>query len=192
MHPHAMNVKASNPRALLAALGHESRYRIALCLLEGERCVGELATAIGLSQSCTTRHVQALERAGFVRARRDGKRVLVTIEHAAEGVAGLIRWLVPGAAPGPAREARRGAGTTARKAGASRRARRPGARGARPGEARGGGAAAQAEAPREAGPPTAEEAPHAEPLPSGKHPTPVEAPPSRPPRPFDTIEDFLL
>jgi DNA-binding transcriptional ArsR family regulator len=181
MHAHAMNVRASNPRALLAALAHESRYRIALCLLEGDRCVGELAAAIGLSQSCTTRHVQALERAGFVKARRDGKRVLVTIEHAAEGVAELVRWLAPGAASGrPASGHRAGEsrrGDSARPAGPRHGERSGASRRGRPADAR------QAEG---------QEGPHAAAAPSGIASAPPEAPPPRPPRPHDTIEDFLL
>ena len=48
-----------------------------LLLLSGvERSVSQLARAVRLSQSCTTRHLQALERAGLVKGVRDGKRVV--------------------------------------------------------------------------------------------------------------------
>ncbi len=187
-----MNVRASNPRVLLAALGHESRFRIALCLLEGERCVGELAAAIGLSQSCTTRHVQALERAGFVKARRDGKRVLVTIEHAAESVAGLVRWLAPGGTIAAAGDRPRDESGPGRAAVAKRRGPKPGA--ARPGRARAREVRAHSEpgTPHGNAPGAGEEVAHAEAPPSGRNPASPEVPPSRPPRPYDTLEDFLL
>lgn len=97
MHLHAMNGRHHERHTLLSSLGHASRFRIALSLLEGERSVGELATLVGLSQSCTTRHVQALERAGVVRSRREGKRVLVGIEREHADLAGLLEWIGPGA-----------------------------------------------------------------------------------------------
>lgn len=96
-----MNEAASDLHAMLASLGHASRFRIALSLIQGERCVGDLALAIGLSQSCTTRHIQALERAGLVRSRRDGKRVLVGLDRERRGVAPLIGWLLSGSGTAP-------------------------------------------------------------------------------------------
>lgn len=188
-----MNRKPAEPLALLAALGHASRFRIAVCLLEGERCVSDLAAEIGLSQSCTTRHVQALERAGFVRSRRDGKRVLVGIEHAEDGVAGLVDWLAPRAAR-PRNAPRRG--SRAEPTRPQRAARTP-----RPRDAAGGPARpvrARRRADLRAGEP-------AEPRPvpeaervrtdaprSGTHAAPPEAQPSAPRRIPDSIEDFLL
>lgn len=48
-----------------------------LLLLSGvDRSVSQLAKAVRLSQSCTTRHLQSLERAGLVKGVRDGKRVV--------------------------------------------------------------------------------------------------------------------
>ena len=97
MHVHAMNGRHQELHALLSSLGHASRFRIALRLLEGERSVGELAVLVGLSQSCTTRHVQALERAGVVRSHREGKRVLVRLEREQADLSGLLDWIGPGA-----------------------------------------------------------------------------------------------
>jgi len=182
--------------AIMAALGHASRFRLTLCLLEGERCVGELARAIGLSQSCTTRHVQALERAGVVRSRRDGKRVLVGIEPDRDGLPELLAWLDPGAeaprraAPVRADSAgRRSRPTSSRptssRAASSRPARRPaGVRGVRPDAA----SAAGRDEPtgRDADP-----SPMSGPA-SGTHAAPEQERRPHPRRASETLEDFLL
>lgn len=186
MHAHAMNNRHRDAHSLLAALGHASRYRIALRLLEGECCVGDLAVAVGLSQSCTTRHVQALERAGLVRSRRDGKRVLVAIDAARAEVAALLEWIAPGAAatrPAPAAAAAAPSSRSrpTRAALAARARRRPAAA---PPPAR----PAASEAPRAPG---AETTP-AEPPASGTHAAPEQPPAPRPPRPREALEDFLL
>lgn len=76
MHRNAMNAEADRIRQGLACLSEPSRFRIAMALLRGVWSVSRLAGEVGLSQSCTTRHLQALERAGLVRRERDGKRVL--------------------------------------------------------------------------------------------------------------------
>jgi DNA-binding transcriptional ArsR family regulator len=63
-------------RSQLACLGHPSRFRIARSLLRRPVCVSDLAAKVGLSQSCTTRHLQALDHAGLVRRERTGKKVV--------------------------------------------------------------------------------------------------------------------
>lgn len=182
-----MNDRHREQHALLASLGAPSRFRIALCLLEGDRCVGDLATAIGLSQSCTTRHVQALERNGVVRSRRDGKRVLVALELARAGLAEVLG-MTAGPADGVPREPEPALLVKERKARAprtpgirsARAARVPSTRPARtPAPAVASEARAQDEPP--AGAPT-----------SGTHATPVEDTPAHPRWPRETIEDFLL
>ena len=61
----------------LATLAPPKRFQLLLLLLGGaDRSVSQLAAAVRLSQSCTTRHLQALERAGLVKGLRDGKRVV--------------------------------------------------------------------------------------------------------------------
>lgn len=176
-----MNDRHREQHALLASLGAPSRYRIALCLLEGDRCVGDLAVAIGLSQSCTTRHVQALERNGVVRSRRDGKRVLVALELARTGLAEVlgVATTAAGAAPRemlPAVERRprapRSPNTRATRA--ARIATAPPPRATMPAESR------------------AEDEPPAVAPSSGTHSTPAEDPPVHPRRPRETLEDFLL
>lgn len=80
-------------------------------MLPGERCVTELATLVGLSQSCTTRHLQALAREGLIRSRRDGKRVLCRLapDEATAAVLALVGspTSTAEAAPRPARRATR-------------------------------------------------------------------------------------
>ena len=66
---------------VLSVLAPPRRFELAMRLLEGtERSVSQLAESVGLSQSCTTRHLQALERVGLVRGTRDGKRVVFRIQ----------------------------------------------------------------------------------------------------------------
>lgn len=181
MHAHAMDDRHRNLHALLSALGHDSRFRLLLCLLEGERCVGELARAIGLSQSCTTRHVQALEQAGVVRAQRDGKRVLVGIESSRDGLAQLIEWLAPGAER---------AGLVGPSRPAEARASRP-APSARTRAARAAPRAVPAAATG-AAPVLAQEPPPLRTPASGTHAAVEQEPAQRPRRPRETLEDFLL
>jgi DNA-binding transcriptional ArsR family regulator len=64
----------------LSALAAPRRFDLLLLMLAGhDRSVSQLAEAVGLSQSCTTRHLQALARAGLVKGVRDGKRVVFRI-----------------------------------------------------------------------------------------------------------------
>lgn len=97
MHPRAMNDIVRNQR-LLACLGDRSRFRVVEELVRGERCVTDIAVQVGLSQSCTTRHLQALLREGIVRSRRMGKRVLFSLSPEPR-VAALLAWaIVPSSA----------------------------------------------------------------------------------------------
>ena len=93
MHCHAMDRRQARSRNVLACLGDASRFRLVLTLLDRERCVTELASAIGLSQSCTTRHLQYLEREGLVRGARQGKRVVFRLRSDDPRVRGLLAWV---------------------------------------------------------------------------------------------------
>ena len=79
-------------RALMACLGEPSRFQLVRALIGGARCVTDLAAEVGLSQSCTTRHLQALERRSVVRGTRDGKRVLYRIRNDRADLMPLIAW----------------------------------------------------------------------------------------------------
>ena len=80
MHRHAMHTRPDRLRGALATLAAPRRFDLLVLMLSGEdRSVSQLAEAVGLSQSCTTRHLQALARAGLVKGVRDGKRVVFRI-----------------------------------------------------------------------------------------------------------------
>ena len=82
---------------VLACLGVASRFRLVRALAVADRCVGELAEAVGLSQSCTTRHLQALERVGLVKGRREGRRVRFRLRAEVPGIRELLGWALTGA-----------------------------------------------------------------------------------------------
>jgi uncharacterized protein YndB with AHSA1/START domain len=60
--------------ALLTALADPARWRLVALLAERPRSVGVLARLAGARQPQTTKHLQALERAGVVTSRRTGQR----------------------------------------------------------------------------------------------------------------------
>lgn len=71
---------ASGFHQALAVLAPPKRFQLLVLMLAGvDRSVSQLAAAVGLSQSCTTRHLQALARAGLVKGARDGKRVVFRV-----------------------------------------------------------------------------------------------------------------
>ena len=102
-----MNDRHADIRALLATLADPSRFQILCELAAGPRHVSDLARTVGLSQSCTTRHVQALARVGSVECRREGKRVMVSIQAADEVTRSLLGWIAATeTSPSPALSAR--------------------------------------------------------------------------------------
>lgn len=212
MHVHAM--KEARPsetrvRRVLACLGDPSRFRLVRELAGGERCVGDLAVAVGLSQSCTTRHLQALEREGLVRGRRDGRRVWYGIAAGEAGFADLWRWLMGGAGPAPPPADERTPALAGAELHRDRAERGPEAEGSAAGTRRkdreeGAGARGDGREPRrdrarrsggtEALPETGKLAPAPNPVSSpGGGPASPESEPGagRPARPGD-LEDYLL
>lgn len=57
---------------LFAALGHTARLRIVELLVERERTVNEIATALDLHQSNTSQHLAILTRAGILAVKPQG------------------------------------------------------------------------------------------------------------------------
>ena len=57
-------------------LGSAPRLQLLKQIAQGEFAVEQLVALTGLSVANTSQHLQQLRRAGFVQARRDGKRVL--------------------------------------------------------------------------------------------------------------------
>ncbi len=56
---------------LFKALGDDARVRIVALLAHGELCVCHIESALGLTQSNTSRHLAILRAAGVVERRRD-------------------------------------------------------------------------------------------------------------------------
>jgi DNA-binding transcriptional ArsR family regulator len=100
MHVNAMETNGetgSRTQDVLACLAVPSRYRLVLAIAGADLCVGELAISVGLSQSCTTRHLQALERVGLVEGRRDGRRVNFRLRADAAGPRSVLELVLGGA-----------------------------------------------------------------------------------------------
>lgn len=73
--------------SVAAALGSGRRAEIVDVLAQGERSVDDLAAEISQSAANTSQHLKVLTRAGLVRSRRDGTRVIYRL--ASERVAEL-------------------------------------------------------------------------------------------------------
>jgi DNA-binding transcriptional ArsR family regulator len=70
-----------------------TRRRILDLLLERERPVGDLATALEMSQPAVSRHLRVLRDAGLVAARTDAQRRVYRLDP--EPLAALDEWLRP-------------------------------------------------------------------------------------------------
>lgn len=92
-----MNDRQRRVQELLLVLADRSRFHMLCVLAERPVHVSELGRAVGLSQSCATRHVQALTSAGAVECRRDGKRVVVQVRTDDDVVRTLVSWMTAGA-----------------------------------------------------------------------------------------------
>ena len=134
MHGHAMDLDPVHVHEALAALAAPSRFELLVLMLPGvDRSVSQLAQAVGLSQSCTTRHLQALSRAGLVKGVRDGKRVVFRIaprDAAARAVLASVSGATPRKPTGASRSADRhrssaSRGTTPATPGERKRPQRP-------------------------------------------------------------------
>lgn len=66
----------TGPAEFAHILGSAPRLRLLEQIAHGEHAVEQLVELTGLSVANTSQHLQQLRRAGFVQARRDGKRVL--------------------------------------------------------------------------------------------------------------------
>jgi DNA-binding transcriptional ArsR family regulator len=191
----------SRTQRLLACLGDPSRFRVAATLLLGECCVTDLAAKIGLSQSCTTRHLQALQREGLVCGVRDGKRMIFRLCLDEPQVTALVRWALSAAAsdgslPAPAEAVLRHEWASGRpgetddrvlrgdRPASSRPRSRRGVSG-KPGPERRGASSRRAQVQPPAGRPTSREAPTPESVPpnAGQQASPARR---------DELEDYLL
>ena len=65
--------------AFCKALADETRQGILRILLEGEKCVSDLAEAFPMSQPTISHHLNILKSLGLVESRKDGKYVYYDI-----------------------------------------------------------------------------------------------------------------
>jgi DNA-binding transcriptional ArsR family regulator len=73
--PAELGAHAETAAALLRSMGSKWRL-LALCnLVEGERSVGELQRAVGLSQSALSQHLAVLRRMKLVETRRETQTI---------------------------------------------------------------------------------------------------------------------
>ena len=78
------------------ALSDESRARTLMFLRGGELCVCQIIEMLGLAPSTVSRHMNVLQRAGLVSARKDGRWIYYGLpgDGAPPEVAGALAWLV--------------------------------------------------------------------------------------------------
>lgn len=67
------------------ALGHRDRRALLRSIGDGERAVGELASAVALEQPVVSQHLKVLRTAGLVAVRSDGNHRLYSVDLARIG-----------------------------------------------------------------------------------------------------------
>jgi DNA-binding transcriptional ArsR family regulator len=65
---------------LFTAFGDTSRVRILSCLSDGERNVGSLAQALGISESAVSHHMRQLRHLRLVSSRKKGREVYYRVD----------------------------------------------------------------------------------------------------------------
>jgi len=80
-----LTAKAAEAARLLTALANEHRLAILCKLVEGERSVGKLVEAVGLTQSALSQHLAKLRAAGVVTTRRDAQTIYYRLASEAAG-----------------------------------------------------------------------------------------------------------
>ncbi len=80
-----LTAKAGEAARLLSALANQHRLAILCELVEGERPVGALVQAVGLSQSALSQHLAKLRAAGVVATRRDAQTIYYRLAGDAAG-----------------------------------------------------------------------------------------------------------
>ena len=71
--------KAEKAEAFLKALANKHRLMVLCELHQGERSVGSLMQAVGLSQSALSQHLAKLREDGLVVTRRDAQTIYYTL-----------------------------------------------------------------------------------------------------------------
>lgn len=74
------NEQAKIKADILKALAHPIRIILVDALSRGDMCVCDLNTLVNVDQSSISRHLAILKKAGIVSERRDGMRVIHSLE----------------------------------------------------------------------------------------------------------------
>jgi Predicted transcriptional regulators len=75
----AMSRRADEAAALMRSLSHGARLKVLCELAGGERSVGELVEASGLSQSALSQHLARLREDGVVTTRRQAQTIYYSV-----------------------------------------------------------------------------------------------------------------
>ena len=67
---------------LFKAFGDPTRVQILSLLAQQERCVGDIAEAIELSQSAVSHQLSVLKAARLIKSRREGKQMYYSLDDA--------------------------------------------------------------------------------------------------------------
>ncbi|MBV1703205.1 MAG: helix-turn-helix domain-containing protein [Hyphomicrobiales bacterium] len=78
-----MRSRAEAAAALLKALANRSRLLLLCELLDGERTVGDLSDAVGMSMSAVSQHLARLREESLVSTRRESQTVHYALADAA-------------------------------------------------------------------------------------------------------------
>lgn len=60
--------------------GDSTRIRIVHSLIEGEKCVCDIASALGMSDSAISHQLRVLRQSKIARTRREGKQIFYSID----------------------------------------------------------------------------------------------------------------
>jgi len=74
-----LEANAERAASLLKSMGSSRRLLILCQLVEGEKAVGELEKAVGLSQSALSQHLAVLRHKGYVSTRRAGQSIYYSL-----------------------------------------------------------------------------------------------------------------
>ena len=64
---------------LFKVFGDQTRVKILYTLLEGERCVQDIADSINMSQSSVSHQLRVLKQSQLVKFRRDGRTIYYSL-----------------------------------------------------------------------------------------------------------------
>lgn len=67
---------------LFKLFGDGTRIRILTTLKDGEKCVGDIADALGMNKSAVSHQLKSLKVANMIKSRRDGQNIYYSLSDA--------------------------------------------------------------------------------------------------------------